>query len=588
MSNKLIIERDIEAKMRDGVVLRADVYRPDTDEALPVLLQRTPYGKGLSQVPFALMAAERGYAVVIQDTRGRWASEGDNYPLIYEKEDGYDTVEWVARQPWSNGKVGMFGSSYVGYTQLAAAVMHPPALKTIIPSVTFCNASQIGYLGGELCLGVLVSWNLMSTAMMDIMRQPDPGKKQGMMDELIGLADGMATATTFAHLPLAELPLLGSPGTFFRDILENPPDSAYWQRMFCPPDQINIPALHIGGWYDIFVNCTLHDYDAIRTQGNPAQKAIIGPWLHGPMEGLVGDVDFGLRASNALVLVEEVHLRWFDYWLKGIENGIMDESPLRIFVMGENRWRDEPDWPLARTHPIRFYLHSGGSANTRHGNGKLGEETPSDEPFDTFVYDPRHPVPTRGGGLCCWQAALPAGAYDQRQVEERPDVLVYTSAPLEEDLEVTGQVEVHLWAASSAPDTDFTAKLVDVAPCSHGSHAGGDCGGAASAMISGGNGFARNVQDGILRTRYRQQGSDMPLKPGEPYELVIDLGVTSNVFKAGHCIRLEISSSNFPRFAPNPNTGETPGVGTQQVPALQTIFHDTGRPSYILLPVIPK
>lgn len=574
MSKKLIVERDTEARMGDGVILRADIYRPETDEALPVLLQRTPYGKGFSQIPFALMAVERGYAVVIQDTRGRWASDGDGYPLIHEKQDGYDTVEWVARQPWSNGKVGMFGASYVGYTQFAAAVTQHPALKTIIPTVTFCDTRHVSYTDGAFCLGVMLSWNLMSTAMMDITRQTDESQKQAMMDELIRLADGMATADTFAHLPLTDLQLVGSTGTFFSDALKNPPSSDYWQQMYCPPDKIRIPALHIGGWYDIFVNYTLSDFTDICTQGNPSQKAIIGPWLHGPMDGLVGEVDFGLRASNATVLVEEIQLRWFDYWLKGIENGIMDESPLRIFVMGENRWRDEPEWPLPNTKYTPFHLHSQGKANTRHGNGTLSRDIPPDEPFDTFSYDPRNPVPTRGGGLCCWQAALPAGAFDQRQIEDRPDVLVYTSAPLEEDLEITGPMEAHIWATSSAPDTDFTAKLVDVSPCPNDNLA---CGG-----------FARNVQDGILRTRHRLPGEDVLLKPGEVYEFVIDLGVTSNVFKAGHRIRLEISSSNFPRFVPNPNTGETPGMGKTLVPALQTIFHDSEHPSYVLLPVVPK
>jgi hypothetical protein len=297
------------------------------------------------------------------------------------------------------------------------------------------------------------------------------------------------------------------------------------------------------------------------------QRLLIGPWLHGPMSGLVGEVDFGVRASADLVLPDELQLRWFDCWLKGEENGILDEPPIRLFVMGENAWRTEHEWPLARTRYTRYYLHSGGAANTLHGDGALSPEAPSDEPVDTYVYDPRNPVPTRGGGLCCWQAALPPGAYDQREVEARPDVLVYSTAPLERDLEVTGPLEVHLWAATSAPDTDFTAKLVDVGPC----------------------GYARNVQDGIVRARYRLSPQEArPIEPGAAYEYTIDLQATSNLFLAGHRIRVEIASSNFPRYDRNPNTGHPAGANAELWPATQTILHDAAHPSYIVLPVVPR
>jgi hypothetical protein len=268
------------------------------------------------------------------------------------------------------------------------------------------------------------------------------------------------------------------------------------------------------------------------------------------------------------VLLDELRLRWFDYWLKGRDNGIMEEPPIRIFVMGDNRWRFENEWPLARTQYTRYYLHSAGAANSRHGDGTLSPATPSaEEPVDSFVYDPRNPVPTRGGGLCCYQAALPAGAFDQRDIEARSDVLVYTTPPLEHDVEVTGPVEVRLWAATSAPDTDFTAKLVDVSAC----------------------GYARNLNDGIIRARYRRSTTQAePIRPGEVYEYTIDLGPTSNMFKAGHRIRLEISSSNFPHFDRNPNTGDTSGDSTELRPALQTIFHDAAHPSHVVLPIIPR
>jgi len=574
MSKSLIVERDVEMKTRDGVILRADVYRPGQAGNYPVILQRTPYGKGFSQIPLALMAADRGYAVVIQDTRGRWASEGDSYPFINEKNDGYDAVEWAGNQPWANGKVGMFGSSYVGYTQLASAVMHPPSLKTITPTITFSDLSRLAYVNGALALGAMVSWGYLAGAMMAVMRHPGNDlEKALLMGQLISAVDGMSLGNTMNTIPIKDMPLIGDSDLtpYFRDGLTHPPGDEYWQRGLCKHEDIQIPALHIGGWYDLFIDSTLKDFTGIQQKGNPSQKLIIGPWVHGAFDGLNGEVDFGLQASALLLLPDEILLRWFDHWLKEIPNGIMEEPPIQIFVMGTNQWRSEYEWPLARTRYTPFYLHSGGGANTLNGDGSLSQEKPSVEPIDNFAYDPLNPVPTRGGALCCWEVALPAGAYDQRSVEERPDVLVYTTPPLEQDLEVTGAIQVHLWASTTAVDTDFTAKLVDVGPCK-----GGGC-----------TGYARNVQDGIIRTRYRNPGEVALLKPGKIYEFIIDLAATSNVFKAGHRIRIEISSSNFPRFDRNPNTGASTSDTSELRPALQTIYHDAEHPSHILLPVIP-
>ena len=575
MSKTLFVERDVEARMRDGVILRADVYRPNGQEPAPVLLQRTPYGKGYSQTSFALLAAERGYAVVIQDTRGRWASEGEDYPFIHEMIDGFDSVGWAASQPWSNGKVGMFGGSYVGYTQLAAATMCPPSLKTIIPAITFCDPSAVFHTGGALALGAGVSWGLLAYASMAIIRHPGSEvEKAQLMGQLIQIMDGMALGGTFNHMPLFDIPLIGRNGitTIGADALSHPAGDDYWQRVYCNHKNIKVPGFHIGGWYDIFTASTLNDFNAIRQQGNPDQKLMMGPWVHGNFEGVSGEVDFGAQASSMILVPDEIQLRWFDYWLKGIENGMMQEPPIQIFVMGDNLWRTEKEWPLARTQYTTFYLHSNGAANSLKGNGTLSQETPTTEAVDSFVYDPHNPVPTRGGGLCCSQAALPPGAYDQREVEERQDVLVYTTPPLEKDTEVTGPIQVHLWAASTASDTDFTAKLVDVGPCS-----GYGC-----------SGYARNVQDGIIRARYRRSGEVTMLAPGEAYEYTIDLGATSNVFKAGHRIRVEISSSNFPRFDRNPNTGGRVGYEAELRPALQTVFHNAEHPSHIVLPIIPK
>ena len=569
MSKKMIVERDVEARMRDGVILRADVYRPDVPESIPVILQRTPYGKGFSQLAFALLAAERGYAVIIQDTRGRWASDGDGYPFLHEMEDGYDTVEWTGSQHWSNGKVGMFGGSYVGYTQFAAAAMQPAALKTITPTITFCDPGDIFYRGGAITLGSVVSWGLMAQAMMAIMRHPgDQMEKALLTGQLIEAVDGMALGKTFSHLPLVDLPLIGRAGItpYLADALSHPPEDPFWKQALCSHHNIKVPALHIGGWYDLFTNHTLNDFNGIRLQGNPSQKVLIGPWIHGAFDGINGEVDFGLQASALLLVPDEFLLRWFDYWLKGIDNGIMQEPPVQIFVMGDNQWRLENEWPLARTQYIPYYLHSNGAANTLNGNGTLSPEKPTSEAVDSYVYDPHNPVPTRGGALCCWEAALPAGAYDQREIEERTDVLVFTTPPLEKEVEVTGPIQVHLWAATNAPDTDFTAKLVDVYP----------------------DGTALHIADGQIRARYREQHAKPELLvPGKVYQVRINLGSVSNLFVKGHRIRLDMSSSNFPKFEPNSNTGDPPGKWTRRVKAKNTIFVGGGRASYLELSVRP-
>jgi uncharacterized protein len=574
MTARVLVERDLPIPMRDGVITRADLYRPDGDEPLPVLLQRTPYGKAFAEPAFALMAAERGYAVLIQDTRGRWSSGGEDYPLRYEQQDGYDSVQWAAGQPWSNGRIGMYGASYVGYTQFAAAAAHPPALKTIIPAFTFLDPYRMFYHNGVLSLGLGASWTLLAGAQMAIERQSDPAAKARLWSQLVEQVDGLSRGETFRRLPLTELPLIGQPPaagglvSFFSDALQHPNPDAYWAELACPPQDIHVPALHVSGWYDVFQAASLNDFSAIRqlsddTWVRSQQKLIVGPWVHADFNASAGEVDFGLQASWMFVLPEETRLRWFDYWLKGAPNGMLAEPPVRIFVMGANRWRDEQEWPLARAMPTSFYLHSLGNANSLSGDGRLNQKAPAEEAPDQFSYDPTDPVPTRGGGLCCWQPALMPGAFDQRPIEARPDVLVYTSQPLDEELEVTGPLEVLLWVASSATDTDFTAKLVDVSP----------------------DGFARNLSDGIARASLATI-SGATFRPEQPAEIRIDLGSTSNLFKTGHCLRLEISSSNFPRFERNPNTGLRPAESASLQTAHQTILHDSQHPSRLILPVV--
>ncbi len=576
---RMIVERNVEATMRDGTILRANVYRPDGAERVPVLLQRTPYGKDGSDVPFCLLSAARGYAVVVQDTRGRWDSDGTHYPMRDEFDDGYDSVAWAAAQPWANGRVGMWGGSYVGYTQWAAAATNPPALVTIAPDVTFTDLYRDCFVpGGALALGVAVSWGLGSAASMAIQRLDAPLEtKCALNEELADALDAMSMGGLFRTLPLAKMPLLSREditGRAFLEFFSHREYDAFWAQMDIRRrlSEIAVPAYHLGGWYDLFAKATMDNYVQMRQRAasEPArvgQKIIMGPWLHGPLAGVVGEVDFGVRAGEMFVLPYELRWRWFDYWLKGIANGIMDEPPVRIFVMGRNAWRDEMEWPLARTVYTPCYLHSAGRANSLRGDGVLSLQEAAAEPADRYTYEPKNPVPTRGGGLCCSQAALPAGAYDQRKIEERQDVLVYTSEPLERELEVTGPVKVILHASSSAVDTDYTAKLVDVGVC----------------------GYARNVCDGIVRARYRKgvERAEL-LTPGEIVEYTLDLGPTSNVFMAGHRLRLEISSSNYPHYDRNPNTGRIPCSEEELVAAAQTIYHDAGHPSRIILPMIPE
>ncbi|MCH7997197.1 MAG: CocE/NonD family hydrolase, partial [Chloroflexi bacterium] len=558
----------------------ADVYRPEAAGHSPVLLTRTPYDKDHYGTRVdsldPIRAAREGYVVVIQNVRGRYNSEGEFYTFMNEIEDGYDTVEWAAAQPWSTGKVGMHGGSYVGATQWLAAVSRPPHLVAIFPSITSHDYYEgWTYQGGAFQLNFALNWSLsLSLANMENLSRS--------LGDLA--AEGKVMAEAFDHLhdavgflPLKDYPALSAPGLapYYYDWIKHPENDSYWHRWNIEDRHhtIQVPAYSMGGWYDIFLGGTIRNFVGMRKNGateeaRRGQKLIIGPWFHDSDPGnKTGEVDFGLASDTASFDFHGVKLRWFDHWLKAEENGIIDEAPVRIFVMGANVWRDEGEWPLSRTRYVDYYLHSDGNANTLNGDGSLSPEAPGDEPWDAFLYNPVNPVPTRGGGLCCHEAAYPPGALDQREVESRADVLVYSTPPLEKDTEVTGPVTVTLWAASSAVDTDFTAKLVDLCPC----------------------GGAINLTDGIIRARYRESTTQARLiQPDEVYEYKIDLWATSNVFKAGHSIRLEISSSNFPRFDRNPNTGNALGEDTALRPASQMVLHNSRYPSCVTLPVIPS
>jgi putative CocE/NonD family hydrolase len=460
----------------------------------------------------------------------------------------------------------------MGVTQWLAAGQAPPSLKAMAPALTASNYHDgWTYQGGAFSLGFNLSWTMTALATDRLMKarahNPEASSELG---RVVGGIDEMRQWLEI--IALKELPMFRIGAPFFFDWLDHPAYDSYWRGIDIEAhhNRITVPAFNLGGWYDIFLGGTLRNFTGMQSRGATAQardgqRLLVGPWAHGlPRANMAGDADFGYRSTPLSIDQDRIILNFFDLWLKEIRHA--DSARVRLFVMGPNRWRDENEWPLARTDWLRFYLHSRGRANSAAGDGALSPQPPGDEREDSYVYNPLDPAPTCGGGLCCYPAVVPGGAFDQRAIENRADVLVYSTEPLSEDLEVTGPIRLTLYASSSAPDTDFTAKLVDVEP----------------------GGQARNLTDGIIRARYRQSPSDPGLlKPGEVEEYTIDLGATCNVFAAGHRIRLEISSSNFPRFDRNPNTGHDLFADAETRPALQTVMHRTGCASHLTLPVIP-
>jgi hypothetical protein len=619
---RVVIEEDVMVPMRDGVRLAADIYRPARDrgpveEALPVLLERTPYGKGdPERRERARFFTRHGYVVVLQDCRGCYGSEGILYFLAQEPKDGYDTVEWVARQPWSNGKVGTYGTSYMSWVQSALATQRPPHLSCMFPNMGGWNAYTSSVRQGgafELRFMAWAFWHAALNPQKELKASP-------WVDEALNRCDLQEWLT---RMPIRQgetpLKLVPSYERWLFDIFAHGDYDDFWKQPGFAIEEFarefaDVPLYLCGGWYDSYTRATLECFSTLaREKKGPTVKVLMGPWTHGTSTtelSYAGDVDLGPEA--ALSSFDELHLRWFDHWLKGEENGIERASPVRIFVMGGGsgrrtaegrldhggRWRDEREWPLARTDYTELYIHEDGS---------LREEPPTiEESCSRYLFDPKAPVPTIGGNFSSLDYLLPpppdvdpkvvpgalrrghitpAGGFDQREgpqffgckppylpLSSRPDVLVFQSESLKEDLEVTGPIEVKLWVSSSARDTDFTAKLIDVYP------PGEDFP----------EGYALNVSDSILRARYRDSWSKgKEMEPGRVYPITIALYPTSNLFKRGHRIRLDISSSNFPRFDVNPNTGEPLGLNRRSVVAENSVYHDRSRPSHVILPVIP-
>jgi len=571
----VIAQNSIPMKTRDGVTLYSDIYRPKADGRFPVILMRTPYDKSASwAVAPAYQIAAHGYVVIVQDVRGRYTSEGEWYPFRYESNDGYDAVEWAAALPSSDGKVGMMGGSYVGATQMLSAIAHPPHLAGICPIVTASNYHDgWTYQGGALEQWFDQNW-MTQLATNTLWRLISKNTNALLGASMLPLTH--YPAFNYTSLP-ASADATAQLAPYYLDWLAHPDYDAYWKQWSIEEhySDIRVPALHIGAWYDIFLAGTLRNYMGIKAHGGTDaarnnQRLLIQIGGHAGFGRRIGDVEFGdeaVKFPNTDVLID-----WYDYLFKGAQNEFATDKssttgqPVRIFVMGANAYRQESDWPPPEAKPTRYFLHSGGSANSLRGDGGLSLTAPKKETSDKFTYDPANPMPTIGGSLCCDAEHYEPGPRDQRAAENRDDVLVYSTGPLAEDFEVTGPVTLELWVRSSAVDTDFTAKLVDVSP----------------------GGFAMNLTDGILRMRYRDsQEKPEPMNPGQVYKISVDLWATSNVFKKGHIMRLEVSSSNFPRFDRNLNTAADQATSREFVSATNSILHDAEHPSALLVPVIP-
>jgi putative CocE/NonD family hydrolase len=548
------VEEDVMVPLSDGVELATDIYRPVGLEQSPVILIRTPYNKHpedlLGQLGTIVpkLLARHGYTALVQDVRGRYKSDGDFYPFLAEPADGHEVLAWAAKQPWSTGKVGSWGGSYSGYTQWAMAD-NSPELDAMVTLVTSAEISKVYYEGGAVNFANILFWATTNRG-REWERVPTEILEQGIY-----------------HLPLIEADNIVTNDNviFYDDAVTynsiNVPSPISYKNLY---SEVSAPVLSIAGWYDQFVKYQIEDIIRIREKAeDPARsmsRIVIGPWGHGLFENPpVKFKDAGIIKMGQLDRV----LDFYDAMLKGEDTGVDDWPVFYIYVMGENVWRGFDEWPPPSMKPTPFYFHSNGNANTREGGGGLSRQPPGDEPSDTFTYDPSDPVPTTGGPLI----GSGLGPKKQEAVEQRQDVLVYTSEPLTEPLTTMGPVSVTLFAATDARDADFTARLCDVYP----------------------DGMSINITDGIIRARFRSGDMKNPelIQPGRVYEYTIDLWHTAYVFAPGHRIRVQVSSSNFPRFDRNLNTGEDISTSTKMISAQQTIHHDTNSSSLITLPLMP-
>jgi putative CocE/NonD family hydrolase len=603
----VIVDSDVMVPMRDGVRLGTDIYHPGTGDKkamgpFPVILERTPYNKTSPRnARKAKYFARRGYVCALQDVRGRFASEGRWYAFAEEAEDGYDTVEWLGTQPWSTGKVGTMGDSYAGSDQCALATLNPPHLATMIVAVGASN-----YYHSSMRHNGTLEQRFQIYAFRMAITSKEAGEDSNLRNHLIRfykenlteLLHGLPLkkgATALSRLPTYE--------QWAIDILIHGDYDDYWKkyRGYAMNEYYeqyaDVPTLYLGGWYDSYARNTCESYTMLSKCKQSPQHLLMGPWTHGQYEVThAGDIEFGTEAQ---INYNDLKLAWFDRYLKDLNYEVAGWAPDRLFTMGTGDgkhvilgspgdpaeypgmirhggyWRSESDWPVPGTRFVEYYIHGDGSLSQKKPSGR---ETPPSR----FTFDPKNPVPTMGGGISAAESIMRAGGFDQRgrmdfvgckdtlPLNLRSDVLSFQTPPLEAAVEVTGPLEVRLWAASSAPDTDFTGKLVDVYPPTD-EHP---------------EGLAVNISDSIIRARYRN-GYETPelMEPGTPYLFVFSLYPTSNLFKKGHCIRLDISSSNWPRFDVNPNTGGPLGLEQRFQVAHQTVYHDAVRPTHIVLPV---
>lgn len=549
-------EFDVSVPMRDGTELKADIYRPAGEGPWPVLVQRTPYDKSSPMNVMMLdmyKALRRGYIVVYQDTRGRFESQGDWLPWAYERNDGYDTIEWAATIPGSNGKVGMVGASYTGHTQWAAAVTNPPHLAAIAPQVTWSAPEDgIFYRGGALEYGLNLWWSLVQSMSQYPKVTTGTDELLAKLGTTLGDYDRLADAT-YWELPAGAAPSLartGQPDIGTERGLRDP-DSIDKARVAGRYGDVTVPSLNVAGWFDVFLQGSLDNYVGARAAGLTS-RLVVGPWEHTSggtvTPGHVAGVNYGSAslAPGAYGTMTGVQMDWFDHYLAGKPASAAHESGVDIFVLGVNKWRHEDTWPLERAVATPYYLHADGTLSTTSPT--------EDAAVSEYNYDPADPTPTTGGSMIL-ASSFPAGQLDQATVEARDDVLVFTSEPLAEDLEITGRVTASIFAATDGLSTDWVVRLCDVDE----------------------NGRSLNVVDGIRRVQ---------TEDGRIDENEVDMWSTSVVVLAGHRLRVQLTSSNFPRWDRNLNTGESSETATEMRAAHQTVHHSAKYPSCIMLPVI--
>ena len=584
------VEKSVLVPMRDGVRLSTDLYIPQGREARwPVILIRTPYGKtgfGGRMEKLAGLMAGQGYVVAVQDKRGRYESEGSYIIFGGDADDGAETIDWLGKQPWSNGRVGTYGCSSLGDYQILAAQRRPAALKAMIPQASFATIGSAGgqykyfgvRTGGAVTLAQNISW--FYEAGSKVFYRPPAGLTHEQFIDVAKFfnpAPQVKTADYPAlwwHLPIVDImKVAGAPPTDFVDAVSRNVTDPWWDQFHYMTDKYksDVPALFVNSWYDFGARESIFEFEMLRKNSMSAlardnQFLLLSPTTHCRSEYVAADDPVGERdVGDARFDFWAVYLKWFAYWLKGEKNAVTAMPRVQYYLMGKNEWRSAPDWPVPGTRPTKFFLRSAGHANSLNGDGTLSTEPASDEMADSFTYDPGNPVPSLGGPLCCTEGKNAAGSYDQRKVEIRNDVLVYTTSTLSRGIEVTGPIDVVLSVSSDAKDTDFTAKLINVYP----------------------DGRAFNLQEGILRARYREGQTKMVwMAPEQVLPVRIDVGATSNYFGPGHRIRLEVSSSNFPRFDRNLNTGGKNYDETEWRVAHNRVHHSALNQSYLVLPVV--